>query len=332
MPLDPQVQAFLEQMQAMNMPPLNAMTVDEARAAASAMSEMHGEPEPVASVDNVGVPGPAGEIPVRIYTPEQSGPLPILVYFHGGGWVIGDLDTHDPLCRTLCNACGCLVASVEYRLAPEHKFPAAAEDAYAATQWLAEHAAEFGGDPQRLAVGGDSAGGNLAAVVALMARDRRGPDVLCQLLIYPVTDSACDSASYRDNADGYFLTAEMMRWFWDQYLSGDADRDNVYAAPLRNRNFRGLPAAIVITAEFDPLRDEGEAYAAHLRDAGVAVQFRRYDGMIHGFFGMGGMIDQARTAVADAANALQSALSAAPRRARGNALKKFITSIRSSRS
>lgn len=331
MPLDPQVQAFLEQMQAMNLPPLNAMTVEDARAAASAMSEMHGVPDPVASVDNLAVTGPAGEIPVRVYTPEQSGPFPILVYFHGGGWVIGDLETHDPLCRTLCNACGCIVASVDYRLAPEHKFPAAAEDAYAATHWIAEHAAEFGGDPQRLAVGGDSAGGNLAAVVALMARDRRGPEIVCQLLIYPVTDSACDTASYRDNSDGYFLTAEMMQWFWNQYLNGDTDRDNPYAAPLRARNLRGLPSALVITAEFDPLRDEGEAYAARLRDAGVAVQLKRYDGMIHGFFGMGAVIDQARTAVDDVAATLQSTF-AAPRRGRGNALKKLITSIRTSRS
>lgn len=331
MPLDPQVQAVLEQMQAMNLPPLNAMTVEEARAAASAMSEMHGVPDPVASVDNLAVTGPAGEIPVRVYTPEQSGPLPILVYFHGGGWVIGDLETHDPLCRTLCNACGCIVASVDYRLAPEHKFPAAAEDAYAATQWIAEHAAEFGGDPQRLAVGGDSAGGNLAAVVALMARDRRGPEIVCQLLIYPVTDSACDTASYRDNGDGYFLTAEMMQWFWSQYLNSEADRENPHAAPLRARNLRGLPAALVITAEFDPLRDEGEAYAARLRDAGVAVQLKRYDGMIHGFFGMGAVIDQARTAVDEVAATLQSTF-AAPRRGRGNALKKLITSIRTSRS
>ncbi len=332
MPLDPQVQAFLEQMQALNLPPLNAMTVEEARTAASAMSEMHGEPEPVASVDNLGVPGPAGEIPVRVYTPEQSGPLPVLVYFHGGGWVIGDLETHDPLCRSLCNAGGCIVASIDYRLAPEHKFPAAAEDAYAAARWVAEHTTELGGDPQRVAVGGDSAGGNLAAVVALMARDRRGPEIVCQLLIYPVTDSGCDTASYRDNGDGYFLTAEMMRWFWDQYVSGDADRHNAYAAPLRSRDLRDLPPAVVITAEFDPLRDEGEAYAARLREAGVAVQLKRYDGMIHGFFGMGNLIDQARTAVDDVASALQSAFAAPPRRARSNPLKKLITSIRSSRS
>ena len=331
MPLDPQVQAFLDQVTAMNLPPLNTMSVEEARQAAAALSEVHGAPEPVASVDNLAIPGPAGEIPVRVYTPEQSGPLPVLVYFHGGGWVLGDLESHDALCRTLANAAGCVVASVEYRLAPEHKFPAAAEDAYAATRWAAENAAQIGGDPQRIAVGGDSAGGNLAAVAALMARDRGGPQLGFQLLIYPATDSACDTTSCRENAEGYLLTLQMMRWFWNHYLNSEADRVNAYAAPLRAPDVRGLPPALVLTAEFDPLRDEGEAYAARLRAAGVPVQLKRYDGMIHGFLGMGALIDRARTAIEEIAADLRTALLSPPRQGRANRLKKLFDSIRSPR-
>lgn len=331
MPLDPQAQAFLDQVTAMNLPPLHMLSVEGARQAAAALSDMHGAPEPVASVDNLAVAGPAGEIPLRVYTPEREGPHPVLVYLHGGGWVIGDLETHDALCRALTNAAGCLVAAVDYRLAPEHKFPAAAEDAYAATRWVAAHAAEMNGDPRRVAVGGDSAGGNLAAVVALMARDRGGPPLVHQLLVYPVTDSACDTASCRENAEGYFLTLDMMRWFWRHYLNSDSDGENPYAAPLRARDLRGLPPALVLTAEFDPLRDEGEAYAARLRDAGVPVQLKRYDGMIHGFFGMSGLLDRAREAIQDAAAGLQTAFAAPPPTAKANPLKRFIQSIRSSR-
>lgn len=331
MPLDPQAQAFLDQVVAMNLPPLNTLSVEEARQATAALSEMHGAPEPVASVDNLVAAGPAGEIPLRVYTPEQEGPYPLLIYLHGGGWVIGDLETHDALCRTLTNSVGCMVASVDYRLAPEHKFPAAAEDAYAATAWVAAHAAEIGGDPQRVAVGGDSAGGNLAAVAALMARDRGGPALVHQLLVYPVTDSACDTVSCRENAEGYFLTLDMMRWFWQHYLRSASDGENPYAAPLRARDLRGLPAALVITAEFDPLRDEGEAYAARLRAAGVRVQLKRYDGMIHGFFGMSALLDRARDAIQDAAAALQDAFAAPSAAPKINPLKRFIHSIRSPR-
>ena len=331
MSLDPQVQAFLDQVAAMNLPPLNTMSVEQARQVAAALSEMHGAPEPVASVDNLIVPGPACEIPIRVYTPEQSGPSPVLVYCHGGGWVLGDLESHDAVCRALANAAGCLVASVEYRLAPEHKFPAAAEDAYAATRWVAENAGQIGGDPQRIAVGGDSAGGNLAAAVALMARDRGGPQLVFQLLIYPVTDSACETVSCQENCEGYFLTLDMLRWFWNHYLGSDADRGNPYAAPLRARDLRGLPPALVLTAEFDPLRDEGEAYAARLRAAGVQVQRKRYDGMIHGFFSMGALLDQARVAMDEVAAGLQAAFSSPTHPGRGNPLKKLFDSIRSPR-
>ena len=232
----------------------------------------------------------------------------MLLYFHGGGWVIGNIESSDALCRILTNAAGCIVVSVDYRLAPEHPFPAAVDDAYHAAMWAAANAASFGGDPLRLAVGGDSAGGNLAAVVAQIARDRGKPAIRFQLLIYPVTDAACDTPSYSENADGYFLTRDAMQWFWNHYARSDADRNHPYASPLRASNLAGLPAALVITAEFDPLRDEGERYAERMRAAGTPVQLTRYDGMIHGFFAMGAMIDQGRTAIQQSAEAMRAKL------------------------
>jgi acetyl esterase len=229
----------------------------------------------------------------------------VLVYFHGGGWVLGGLETHDGVCRGLANGAACVVVSVDYRLAPENKFPAAAEDCYAAAAWVAKHAPVIGGDPRRIAVGGDSAGGNLSAVVALMAGDRQGPELSLQLLVYPVTDSACDTPSYRENAEGYLLTRDAMAWFWNHYVRDDRDRINPHAAPLRAGNVAGTPPALVITAEFDPLRDEGEAYARRLEAAGVPVTLTRYDGMIHGFFGMTMVMDKARAAMHEATMALR---------------------------
>lgn len=307
MGLDPQARALLDQVAAFGVPPLHTLSVAEARRATAAMAALQGEPEPIARVENRTIPGPAGEIPVRVYTPSHDGPLPVLVYYHGGGWVIGSLETHDGTCRGLANAAGCVVVSVDYRLAPEHKFPAAAEDAYAAAVWVAEHAAALGVDAARVAVGGDSAGGNLAAVVSLMARDRGTPCLIYQLLVYPVTDAACDTASYRENADGYFLTRDMMQWFWNHYLPNDSDCRDPYHSPLRAARLNGLPPALMITAEFDPLRDEGEAYAERLRAAGVPVQLTRYHGMVHGFFGLGAALDQAKVAMADASAALGAA-------------------------
>ena len=334
MPLDPQVQAFLDQVEAMGMPAFDAVSVEEARASSAGFTGLQGAPEAVGSVDNLVAPGPNGEIPLRVYTPELDGPLPILVYFHGGGWVFGDLESHDGVCRALANAANGLVVSVDYRLAPEHKFPAAVEDAYAATQWVAAHAGGLGGDPTRIAVGGDSAGGNLAAVVALMARDRQGPQLAYQLLVYPVTDTACDTVSRQENAEGYLLTLEMMRWFQNQYLRDAGDWQHPYAAPLRARDLQGLPPALVLTAEFDPLCDEGEAYAARLRAAGVPTTLKRYDGMIHGFFSMGAVLDQARVAIDDVAAALRDAFShpvpTAPQ-APANPLRKLFRSLRTSR-
>lgn len=307
MPLDPQAQAFLEQLAASGAPPLHELSVAEARQVIVALFGTQGGPEPVGAVADRTIPGAAGEMPARIYTPRGTGPFPMLVYFHGGGWVIGNLEAYDATCRALTNAAGCVVVAMEYRLAPEHKFPAAPEDCYAATQWVAAHATAIGGDPARLALGGDSAGGNLTAVVAQMVRDRGGPVLCCQLLVYPVTDHNYDTASYRENAEGYLLTRDAMVWFWNHYLRSPADGSNPMASPLRADNLRGLPPAMVITAEFDPLRDEGEAYAARLQEAGVPVTLKRYDGMIHGFFSLGTVLEQGKRAIEDAAAALRAA-------------------------
>jgi acetyl esterase len=267
-----------------------------------------GPVEPVARVESRTLPGPAGEIPVRIYAPSEARRLPALVYFHGGGFVIGSLDTHDGTCRSLANAIGCTLVSVDYRLAPEHKFPAGPEDCYAATRWVVEKGAEIGVDGSRVAVGGDSAGGNLAAVVALMARDRRGPALRHQLLIYPVANHDFATASYEENKQGYLLSREMMRWFWNHYLVESQDGANPYASPLRAPSLAGLPPAHVITAEYDPLRDEGEALAARLQREGVPTTHVRYAGMIHGFFSMTAMLDVAKRAVAEAATAVRAKL------------------------
>ena len=259
----------------------------------------------VAAVKDLEVPGPAGRIPVRVYRPSERTDLPVLVYVHGGGWAICSIETHDVTCRELANAAGCAVVSVGYRLAPEHRFPAAPEDCYAALEWVARHAASIGADPARIAVGGDSAGGNLAAVVSLIARERGGPRLRHQLLVYPVTDHAFETPSYRENAKGPLLTTEMMRGFWGLYLAREEDGRNPHASPLRAADLSGLPPAQVITAEYDPLRDEGEAYARRLAAAGVPVVQRRYDGMIHGFFGFTALIDRAGEAVAEAARELR---------------------------
>jgi acetyl esterase/lipase len=301
MPLSPKSKEFLEQFAAAGLPALGTAGVAETRTGFDGIAVFGGPPEPMAKVENRRIPGPAGEIPVRIFAPEGRAPMPILVYFHGGGWVIGTLETHDAVCRHLAKRAGAVVVSVDYRLAPEHKFPAGPEDCYAATCWAAEHAAEIGGDARRIVVGGDSAGGNLAAVVSLMARDRGKPAIALQLLIYPVTDHRYDTLSYRDNADGYLLTKQAMVWFWNHYLAAERDGENPYASPLRAGDLKGLPPAMVVTAEFDPLRDEGEAYAARLREAGVPVKHRRYDGIIHGFFMMTGFFPEAVEAVGEAA-------------------------------
>ncbi|MEM7413135.1 MAG: alpha/beta hydrolase [Myxococcota bacterium] len=305
MPVDPQAQAVLDQF-----PPMpDDLSGIDAVAMREGMNQGalgDAEPEPVAKVIDRTIPGPAGEIPVRVYLPEGDGPFPGLVYFHGGGFVVGNLDTHDGVCRQLANGAGCAVVSVDYRLAPEHRFPAAPEDCYAATAWVAKEGAALGIDTSRLAVGGDSAGGNLTAATTLLARERGGPKLRFQLLVYPVTDCAFDTASYEENATGYFLTRSLMRWFWDQYLAEPAEAEQAIASPLRAQDVAGLPPGICITAGYDPLRDEGEAYAKRLVDAGVACPVSRYDGMIHGFFSM--PFDASRQALQEAAKALREAL------------------------
>ncbi len=310
MPVDPQIQQVIDALAASDFKPVYEQTPAEARAQYERMVEARGVVSaPVGTVEARTVPGPAGDLPVRIYRPDlDARALPVLVYFHGGGHVIGNLDTHDAVARNLCNGAGCVVVSVDYRLAPEHKFPAAAEDAFAAVQWCAEHGAEFGVDPRRMAIGGDSAGGNLAAVAALMARDAGGPAIRIQVLVYPVTDYACDTASFGTYAEGYgLLEARSMRWFRDHYLRGEADRLDWRAAPLRAGDLSGLPPVLVLTAQCDVLRDEGEAYAQRLRAAGVDVEYRECEGMIHGFFTMAPAIDGAVRAQARVCDALERA-------------------------
>lgn len=306
MPLDPQVQVVLDKMKQLGVPPLHALSVEDARKIN--LSGMAARPEEVWRIENRNIPGPIDSIPVRIYTPRSEAPLPVIVYYHGGGWMVGNLDAADVLCRRLANGVNGLVVSVDYCLAPEHKFPAATEDAYAALTWVAEHAAALGADPHRIAVGGDSSGGNLAAVASLMARDKGFPSVKFQLLFNPVTHHSFDTDSYRDNAEGYGLTTNTMRWFWNRYLANEQDGQNPYASPLLAPDLSDLPPALVITAEYDPLRDDGEAYAERLKAVGVPVEAKRYSGMVHGFMLQTGAYDQGRKAEEQAISALRKAL------------------------
>ena len=307
MPLDPQMQKIVDATLALGLPPLEQMTVEQARESIRQRTPALGPVQQVKAVEEHHVPVADGTIGMRVYRPSDTRPLPALVFYHGGGWVIGDLYTHDGICRAIANAAGCVVASVDYRLAPERKYPAAFEDSYAALTWLAGHAPTLGVDPARLAVGGDSAGGNLAAVVALAARDRQGPRLALQLLIYPATAHAFDTASYRENGEGYLLTREGMKWFWNHYLARPEDGRQPYASPLLAKDLGGLATALVITAEYDPLRDEGEAYAKRLAEAGVPVTNTRYPGLVHGFIRMINVLDPAKRALDEVAAALRKA-------------------------
>ena len=283
MPLHPTAQALLDQLAAA--PPLHTLTVAQARDFAVRLSASLGPREPVGRVEDREIRSDDCAVAVRLYTPEGPGPFPIYVYFHGGGWVIGNLDTEDASCRAICNSAKCIVASVNYRHAPEHKFPAAVNDAYNATCWIANHAATFNGDASRLAVGGSSAGGNLAAVVSLLAREHAAPGICYQVLVTPVTDSSFDTTSHREYATGYGLERATMQWFQSLYWQTPHDGEHEHASPLRARSLRGLPPALVITAEYDPLRDDGKAYADRLLAAGVNVTYRCYDGMVHLYLG-----------------------------------------------
>lgn len=305
MAVHPQIQPILEMMSQPGIPPLE--TLEPAAARAMMDMPMAGNVEAVAKVENRSIAGPAGDLAVRIYTPEGDGPHRLVVFFHGGGFVLGTIDTHDALARALTNRADAVVVSVDYRLAPEHPFPAAPEDCYAAVQWVAEQAGQLNARVETLAVAGDSAGGALAAVVCQMSADRGGPAIAYQMLLYPVGDCDFETASYRDNGQGYFLTRPMMEWFWRHYL-GTADAGQPYCAPLRRASLAGLPPASVVTAEYDPLRDEGEAYGQALAAAGIDVHARRWDGMVHGFMSFLDAVDDAREAVAQVADEYRSAV------------------------
>jgi acetyl esterase len=307
---DPEVQVLLEMMDRNDAPPTHALTAEGARKQFEELTEQVSV-ENVASMQDITTEGPGDDLTLRLYRPEtnREGPLPVLVFLHGGGFVIGDLDSHDNICCALANRAECLVVSVEYRLAPEHPFPAALEDTYAALEWVDEHIDAMGGDPDRIALGGDSAGGNLTAGATLLSEDRNGPDITHQLLIYPAVNAAevYQMESYEENANGYFLEAPDMMWFDEKYVQDEIHARNEYASPLLARDLSGLPPATVVTAGFDPLRDEGIEYAERLEEAGVPVEHHHYDGMIHGFVSMTGMVSQADDALDVLADDLRTA-------------------------
>lgn len=307
--LDPRVEAMLRKQEEQGVPPLEEMTPEEARAfIAAAAKALAGPPKEVASVEDLNAIGPGGQIPLRVYTPKEEGPFPVLIYYHGGGWVFGNLDTHDNVCRFLSEGAGCVVVSVDYRLAPENKFPAAVEDAYAASQWVKYNVGFLNGDLTRIAVGGDSGGATLAAVVAFRFRERPVPRLALQLLAYPSTDlSSLDTNSYREFGEGYGLTKAAVEWCRGHYLDKEEDRLNPHASPLLMEDLSDLPPALLITAECDVLRDEGKAYAERLRQAGVSVAYKEYPGMIHAGVTWAVALDLVSDALNEAVTGLRSA-------------------------
>ncbi len=306
--LDPQAAALLDDLESGIAPPSSTLSVETGRRLLDELFTV-ADPEPVATLTDIDIQGPNGPIPLRIYAPDHDDPVPVLSFIHGGGWVRGSLDAYDGLCRRLTNRADCVVVSIDYRRAPERPFPTGFEDCYAATEWAATHAADLGGDPDRVAVGGDSAGGNLSAAVALAARDRDGPELVGQLLIYPAVNppSVRWFDSYDENGTGYFLEMDSVEWYLDQYRE-PADVGNQYAFPLRARDLSGLPPAIVVTAGYDPLVDEGEAYVRRLEDAGVDTTHLHYDAQIHGFLSLYEYLDEGRTAIDDVATRLRGRL------------------------
>jgi acetyl esterase len=311
MSLDPGAKTVLDLAEAARRPPYETLGAAEARALYRAgRVVLQPEPREVGAVRDLTAPGPGGAIPLRLYRArgtKAETKLPLLVYYHGGGWVLGDIGTHDVVCRHLANAAGAAVLSVDYRLGPEHKFPAAVDDSFAALTYAVDAADDLGIDASRIAVGGDSAGGNLAAAVSLLARDRGGPRLALQLLIYPATDFAGSYPSQSKFADGYLLTAANQAWFHRQYLRDEADAADWRASPIRAPSLRGVAPAWVLTAGYDPLCDEGEAYAKRLAAEGVAVTTRRFDDQIHGFITMGRMIPAADLALDEAGAAVKAA-------------------------
>ncbi|NMB40944.1 MAG: alpha/beta hydrolase [Firmicutes bacterium] len=308
MSLHPQAKSFLDCLKSRGAPPIHTLTPEENREGSRIMSKRTAlPPEPVAAVQERFIPVENGKIKLRIYTPEGKGPFPVFIHFYGGGWVIGNMDAVDSPLRILTNSARCIVISAGYRLAPEHKFPTAVNDCYQAVKWAFENAPELNGDPGRIAIGGESAGGNLAAVVSLMARDRGSPPISYQVLIYPCTDFSREYPSY-SKFNGYFLTLEDMQYFDDHYLRTEEDRKNIYASPILAEDLSNLPPALVITAGYDPLHDEGEAYARRLKKAGVEVTYYCYEDMIHGFFSYAGLMDKAKDLVARIAHSLQTSI------------------------
>ncbi|MDA0162469.1 alpha/beta hydrolase [Solirubrobacter ginsenosidimutans] len=312
MPVDPQIQKLLDEMREAGAKPFEELSVPEARAAAWSFGPLQGKPEEVASIEHTFIPGPTAELPVRIYTPATGdGPYPGLVYYHGSGWVVLNIAVCDTTMRALANSTGCKVVAVNYQKAPEHPFPIPFDDCWAATNWIFENAEKLNLDAARIGVIGDSAGGNLAAAVALKARDVGAPTIAFQALIYPAVEHNWDSASAHENAEGYLLQRESMRWFWNHYVQDEALADDPRVSPLKAGDHSGLPPAFIATAEFDPLRDDGRAYHAKLHDAGVPVTYVEYDGMIHGFYWMQGIADGARRLHADLAEAIREVLAPA---------------------
>lgn len=306
MPLHPQAQAMIDAFASGPVLDYTKLTSSEFRAAFDVPSPAIPASDATRIEDHT-IPGPAGPMRVRLYYPEGDGPFPITLYLHGGGFVIGGPETTDGICRALATGASSLIVSPDYRLAPEAPFPAGLDDCWAALIWAHDHAAVLGGIPTRMAIAGDSSGGNFAAVIAQMSR-ARGPALRHQLLLYPVLDHSCDTQSYAAFAHGYFLTAGMMRWYWRQYLAGGGKGDDWRVSPLRQQRLEDLPATTIVTAEYDVLRDEAEAYAARLINAGVPTAVRRWPGQIHGFLLQEGLIDDADAALAAAAEALRAAL------------------------
>jgi acetyl esterase len=295
MPLDPQAQKLLELARNAGLPPISQVPITEARARMAKALTYAGEPEPLANVEDLSIAGPGGPMALRHYRPSLGNELPCVVFFHGGGWVLNDLNTHDHLCRALANQSGCAIIAVDYRLAPEHPYPAAVDDVWAATNWVSANARQIGVDPNRLAVAGDSSGATLAAIVSRIACEASGPKLICQALIYPVMDHwTSDTNSYREAGVGFSLSRELMIWFWENYLPTSANLSDPNICPLRATQFQGLPVTLVLTAEFDPLRDEGEEYARRLSESGTPVTCSRYQGMMHGFVIQYGVLDKGR--------------------------------------
>ncbi len=322
MNLDSDMKAVVDQLKKFNSPPIESMDYGNARNTPTfknAVEEMASNsattravnvalpamPEPVEKVEHILIPTRENEVLARVYYPSDDENLPVIVYFHGGGWVIANLDVYEPSCRALCNAAQAIVVSVAYRQSPEAKYPAAVNDAYDATQWIIANAAQLGGDPSRVAVAGESAGGNLAAVTCLQAKDKGGKMPVAQLLVYPVTDTSMSQPSYAENTDSQPLHTSMMPWFWNYYLENESQKNDKYVAPLLADDLSSLPPAIVITAENDPLRDEGIQYAEKLANAGVSVKAQTFEGVTHEFFGLAGAVSKAKDAMDFAADGLK---------------------------